>query len=340
MSSFVLGSALLLGLLVPVIIRIFMKKRTHVDTAVVLVPVSLVILVIYICAFGVQFFTVLLTIVILFVFITNFRALQRFINGLYVDFFRIPFIISTVICGITILFLAFLLYWFAPKNDMDIILSVHDQPDYTVTRTLYTGTAYQGLSPRESVMERTSAVVTTYAPIKDDGVLPVIICVPDICVRAADYVPLMKVLADKGFICMAADITTPDTALFPVNGTWIRPFIVRVRRILYPDTFTEFKAEANQKKLLETEAFINAVKKQYPGRKIIVVADESSALIYRENIEGVQTLHLNTDGLGFLPLTQPLDAFVLMPGKYPYTARRASDSMIYEAAAIITGGIR
>lgn len=337
MSSFVLGSALLLGLLVPVIIRIFMKKRTHVDTAVVLVPVSVVILIIHICAFGVQLFTILLAVVILFVFLTNFRALQRFLNGLYVDFFHVPFVISTVLCGLAIIFLGFLLFWFAPKSDMDVIITVRDRPHYTETRTIYTGTAYQGLSKKESMLERTSAVATTYTPEKDDAEKPIIICVPDICVRASDYTPLMRVLAGRGYTCTIADITTADTTLTAVNGTWIRPFIMRLRRVLNPEQFTELKAETNQKKLLEVKAYVDAVKKQYPGRRIVVAADSPYALIYRENMEGVKTLHLNLDGIGFLPLTHPLDAACMLPEKYPYTERRASDDMLYKTADYIIG---
>lgn len=340
MSSFVLGSALLLGLLVPVVIRIFMKKRTHVDTAVVLVPVSVAILIIDICAFGVQLFTVLLAILILLVFITNFRALQRFINGLYVDFFHVPFVISTVLCALILLFLGFLLFWFAPVNDMDVIITVRDRPHYEVTRTLYTGTAYQGLSRKETLFERTTAVASTYTPDDDDGSSPVILLVPDICVRASDYTPLMKALAGRGYLCTVADITTQDTAIASLNGTWIRPFIMRVRRVQHPETYTELKAEVNQKKLLETKAFIAAVKKEYPGRQIVVVADGPYGLIYQEHITGVKTLRLDLDGLGFLPLTHPLDATCIMPQKYPYMERRASDDMIYQAADYIIGECR
>lgn len=337
MSSFVAGSALLLGLLVPVVIRIFLKKRTHVDTAVILVPVSIIILVIHICAFGVQLFTVLLAFLILLVFLTNFRALQRYINGLYVDFFHIPFVISTVLCGLLMLFLGFILYWFAPVKDMDVIITIQDRPAYSVTKTVYTGTAYQGLSEKESMIERTAAVSTMYIPDGDDPSKPVIVCVPDVCVRASDYSPLLRVLAERGYTCLAADIKTADTAVTKINGTWIRPFIMRTRRLLHPDTFSQLKAECNQKKLLETIALIKAVKNQFPGREIVVVADETSALIYREGIEGVKTLHLNLDGLAFLPLTQPLEATILMPEKYPYSERRVSDRIVYQTADYIIG---
>lgn len=337
MSSFVAGSALLLGLLVPVVVRIFMKKRTHVDTAVILVPVSVCVLIIDICAFGVQLFTVLLAILILFVFITNFRALLRFINGLYVDYYHVPFVIVTVLSGLAVLFLCFILFWFAPVNDMDIIITVRDRPAYTVSRNVYTGTAYQGLRDRESMLEPTSAVATVYTPDRDDGTSPVIVCVPDVCVRASDYTPLLKVLASRGYIAAAADIKTADTALGVVNGTWIRPFVMRVRRVFDAERYKEQKAEVNQKKMIETKAYINALKVQYPGRKIVVVADEPYALIYQEKMEDVETLFLNMHGLGFLPLTQPLDAFCMMPDVYPYEERRASDSMVYKAADYIIG---
>ncbi len=337
MSSFVAGSALLLGLLVPVVARIFMKKRTHVDTAVILVPVSVCVLIIDICAFGVQLFTVLLAILILFVFITNFRALQRFLNGLYVDYYHVPFVIATVLSGLAILFLSFILYWFVPVNDMDIIITVKDRPSYTVSRTMYTGSAYQGLSVRENLLDRTSAVASTYTPDKDDGTSPVIVCVPDVCVRASDYAPLLKVLASRGYIAAAADITTTDTALGAVNGTWIRPFVMRVRRVLDAEAFKEQKAEINQKKMIETKAYVNALKEQYPGRKFVVVADEAYALIYQEQMEDVKTIFLNQKGLGFLPLTQPLDAFCMLPDVYPYEERRASENMVYQAAEYIIG---
>lgn len=337
MSSFVAASALLLGLLVPVVIRIFMKKRTHVDTAVVLVPVSILILILHICAFGVQLFTVLLALVVLLVFLTNFRALQRYINGLYVDFFRVPFVIFTVLCALGILFLSFILYWFAPRNDMNMIITVRDRPPYSVTRTVYTGTAYQGLTVKENLLEKTAAVSSTYNPDKDDTSKPVIVLVPDVCVMASDYDPLMKVLAERGYICTVADIKTSDTTLAKINGTWIRPFVMRVKRVLYADSFNSMQEEYNQKKTLETVAFVEAVKKQYPGRKILIAADEPSSFINQEKLENVKTVHLDLDGLGFLPLTHPLDAAFMLPEKYPFTERRTSDKMIYDAADYIIG---
>lgn len=337
MSTFVAGSALMLGLLVPVVIRIFMKKRAHIDTAVVLIPVSVIMLIVYICAFGVQLFTVLLTILELLVFLTNFRALQRYINGLYVDYFHIPFVISTVLCALAILFLSFLLYWFAPRKDMDIIITIKDRPAYTVTRTLYTGSAYQGLTEKQGFMEQTAAVAKTWTPDNDDDTKPLIVCFPDICIRASDYEPLMRVLAERGYLCTTADITTADTAVTRFNGTWIRPFIMRVKRMEHPDTFTEMKAECNQKKVLEEIAYIKALKARYPGRKILVAADETYALIYREKLEDVKTIHLNLDGLGFLPLTHPLDAACLLPEKYPFSERRTSDMMVYRTADYIIG---
>lgn len=337
MSSFVVASALLLGLLVPVVIRIFMKKRTHVDTAVVLVPVSIFVLILYVCAFGVQLYTVLLALVVLLVFLTNFRALQRYINGLYVDFFRVPFVIFTVLCAFAILFMSFLLYWFAPRNDMSVTLTVRDKPSYSVTKTMYTGTAYQGLTVKENFLDRASVVANTYIPDADDASKPLVVLVPDVCVRAADYDPLMKVLAERGYACTAADIKTTDTAAATINGTWIRPFAMRVKRVLEGDAFSVLKAEYNQKKMLETVAYINALKQQFPGRKILVVADEAFALIYRENLEGVKTIHLAMDGIAFLPLTHPLDAAFIMPEKYPLTERRVSDRILYDAADFIIG---
>lgn len=337
MSSFVAGSALLLGLLAPVIIRIFMKKRTHVDTAVILVPVSVFVLIIHICAFGVQLFTVLLAVLLLLVCITNFRAFQRYINGLYVDFYHVPFVISTVLCGLLLIFLSFILFWFAPCNDMDIVITVQDRPAYSVTRTVYTGTAYQGLSEKQDLLERTSAVESMYRPDKDDASKPVIVCVPDICIRAADYVPLMKVLAERGYTCLSADIKTADTTVSRVKGIWLRPFIMRVTRVLSPETYTELKAECNQKKLLETAALVKTVKERFPGRSILIVADEAAALIHQEKMEGVKTVSLNLDGLGFLPLTQPLDAAFILPQKYPFSERRVSESIVYQTADYIIG---
>lgn len=340
MSSYVLGGVLLLGLLAPVILRIFMKKRTHVDTTVILVPVSVFVFIIYVIAFGVQLFTVLLAILIFLVVITNFRALQRYFNGLYVDYYHVPYVIATILSGFAIVFLCFLLVWFAPVNDMDIVITVKDRPAYTETRQTFTGTAYQGFSEKNSVFEKTSAVVTTYTPEEDNERSPVIVFVPDVCVRAADYVPLMKVLALRGYACTAADITSADTALLSFNGTWIRPFIMRVERIMNQKAFNEVKDGYFQKKLLETKAFISLVKKQYPGREIVLAADEEYPLLSREMIEGVRVLRLELDGLGFLPLTHPLDAACIMPDKYTYAGRRTSDRMVYEAANYIIGECR
>lgn len=340
MSSFVAASTLLLGLLVPVVIRIFMKKRTHVDTAVVLVPVSVFVLILYICAFGVELFTVLLTLAILLVFLTNFRALQRYINGLYVDFFRIPFVIFTVLCALVILFLGFTLFWFAPRNDMSLIITVRDRPPYSVVKTTYTGNTYQGLTVKENILDSTTAVSSTYVPNAADASKPVIVLVPDVCVRASDYEPLMKVLAERGYICTAADIKTSDTALTEVNGTWIRPFIMRMKRVLQSDMFLDLQGEYSQKKTLETIAFVDAVKKQFPGRKILVAADEPFGQLNQKNLEDVKTVRLELDGIGFLPLTHPLDAAFVLPEKYPMTERRTSDKLLYDAADFIIGECR
>ena len=69
----------------------FFLRYGKVDTLTVLAPISIILCILQIVAWGLDVFIFVLLIISILDFCTNFRALLRFVSGLYVDHYSIAF---------------------------------------------------------------------------------------------------------------------------------------------------------------------------------------------------------------------------------------------------------
>ena len=134
MSSFFAGGLLILLLQLPIVLRPIFFKKPRIDSIVMFLPFSLIVMVLYLFAFGAQFFSLHLLILLLLVFFTNFRAMLRFKNRLFVDGYSFPFCAASFIELIAIIGLGVILVLYCPASDMELSLNFNPKPDTTVKK--------------------------------------------------------------------------------------------------------------------------------------------------------------------------------------------------------------
>ena len=145
--------------------RIFFLKYERVDTAAVLVPLSLVIVVLQIFSWNIDCISAALFVFVVIALCTNARALFRFASKLYVDHYSFAFIVLSVCIFIVSLALIGIIVRYAPVP--------LDPADFgvTETKTRLTGSFAPGFTEAK-YFEKTSAMLYIYEPADEKNRLP------------------------------------------------------------------------------------------------------------------------------------------------------------------------
>lgn len=302
-SSFLVGGLLICGLIILLALRFLVHKRAKVDSIVMASPIVLVFSIFYIFAFGANIITLSLFILTFFVFLTNYRALQRFANGLYVDYYHAYFSITSFLEALcTIVFIVFFVIY-APVSDTPT-------NGFSVSRTNLTGSAAYGLSEKTKVFQSTNAIVYEYTG--DSGVdetKPILLYVPDLFCQSSDFEPILGAFAREGYRVIAMDIKFSDITYLSkfLDNRFVKPFAMRIQKVSAPEKFEENLQGYIQKKGLEIKAAKNFLEKKYENKNITFLADTYTSeaikgLFLPENI-----IEYNWGGCGLLSETLPLE---------------------------------
>ena len=210
MAYSVFGNLLAAVLLACSSARIFFLKYERVDTAAVLVPLSLVIVVLQIFSWNIDCISAALFVFVVIALCTNARALFRFASKLYVDHYSFAFIVLSVCIFIVSLALIGIIVRYAPVP--------LDPADFgvTETKTRLTGSFAPGFTEAE-YFEKTSAMLYIYEPAGEKKSSPVVIVGSDKRADAASYRPYMILLAAQGYTVLACDFYAAD-------GRWFNSF--------------------------------------------------------------------------------------------------------------------
>ena len=212
MNSPFLGEALILSLLIFNCARFFFLKYGRIDSLAVLAPISVVLTVLQILAWGIDIFTLLLLVISVFAFFTNFRALLRLASGLYVDHYSIAFRIGAVIvlCA-SVLELALLIY-FRP-----LYLNARKY-NVSIQKTRLCGTFAGGFFTA-APFEISSANMWVIQPANEKSLNGgVVALLTDKRADVSDYAPYTFSLAQKGFKVYAVDFYARDLKWFHTMG--------------------------------------------------------------------------------------------------------------------------
>lgn len=205
------GELLIYVLLLLTNLRVFFVKHVRRDQLVSLSPFTLLISILQIIAWGIDLFTFLALIISILVFLSNFHALFRYTERLYVDHYS-PLmkiwasftvtISAAAIAGILI---------FAPVEIKSEKMNISE------TSQRYTGNFRTGFE-EASLISKTNLILYKFTPEQKPGsytpIKGLVLFIPDKRGETVKYKPYLQLLAKEGYTIYSADFYADD-------GKWI-----------------------------------------------------------------------------------------------------------------------
>ena len=337
------GELLVFALLFITNLRVFFVQHVRRDPLVVLAPFTFIVAILQIFAWGIDVFTTLGLLIALFVLLSNFHAIFRYMERLYVDHYSglmKAWAIFTIL--ISALALAATIY-FAPVESNARTLKI------SKTQTYYKGSfrsgfeeagpfSHKSLTLWELGPDKVAAVkketdeadamnaMEDKAPAYQDII---ILLSPDKRGDTANYLPYLEQLALRGLTVYSADF-------FAEDGQWLHSFadkkILRRLVMVIQSGINRQKFEAQREyysyNVSQEYDFLIPLLRERSGadKKILLITDfmadiaaEDFALKNPELIAGVLKLsnieEYKTSGYGCIEQTDPLLAMSLGFGR-------------------------
>lgn len=307
-SGFLVGGLLICTLIVLLALRFLVHKRAKVDSIVMAAPFALVFSIFYLFAYGVNLFSLCIFVLVLVVFFTNYRALQRFAEGLYVDYYHAYFSVASFVEALVTVAMAIFLIIYAPVSDTPT-------KGYTIEKTQLTGSATQGLSEKSQFFDSIDGALYEY--IGDSGIdaeKPILLYVSDLFCYSKDFSPVLAGYAREGYQVFAADLFLDDVEYNSkfLDNKLIRPFALRMQKVYNNSKFEKNLDVYIQKKEREIKSVKDFLEKKYPNKEILFLGDTYTSqavknLFFKENI-----IKYDWGGCGLLSQTLPLEYKVLL----------------------------
>ena len=206
------GELLVFALLFITNLRVFFVHHVRRDPLVVLAPFTFIVAIFQILAWGIDAFTILGLLIALFVLLSNFHAIFRYIERLYVDHYSplmkvwavFTIMISAVALAATI--------YFAPVES-----SIRKR-NYSVSQTYYKGSFRSGFDEAGAFAAK-SLTLFEFSPKVEDGAPEpsqdfIILLSPDKRGDTEHYKPYLSELAARGLKVYSADFFADD-------GQWL-----------------------------------------------------------------------------------------------------------------------
>jgi len=205
MSDLLIGELLCLGLIIILCGRVLFLKREKVVYIAILAPISFVIALLQITAWGITPMEGAILILSLLVFIANINAIARFASHLYVDHYNPVFFAFSLTAMAAAIGLSVIAIYFRPVKVLPKNYNV------TLSRQILTGTVKEGIKIKSSISQKADGILWTFAP---DSSIPakktVLLFSADKKADTTRYMPYLILLAHAGYTVLAADIYPPD----------------------------------------------------------------------------------------------------------------------------------
>lgn len=210
------GELLIFILLLITNLRVFFVSHVRRDPLVVLAPLVFVLSILQIIACGVDFFTVFGFILSFLVFISNFHAMFRYTERLYVDHYSVVMKCwAAITVFLSVLAIAALCF-FAPVEYKSNKIGVEENS------TRYKGSFRAGFEPA-TIINTSDAIFYDFsaaAPL--GGEKPeskdIILFIPDKRADTYHYKPYLQLLAKEGYTVCSADFYADDLKWFHSIG--------------------------------------------------------------------------------------------------------------------------
>lgn len=317
------GELLIFLLLFITNIRVFFVSHVRRDPLVVLAPLVFALSILQIIACGIDAFTILGFILSFLVFISNFHAMFRYSERLYIDHYSIVMKCWAAITVILSIIAMTGLCIFAPVELKNTNLGVEE------TSTRYKGSFRAGFEPA-SIINTSNAVFYEFSPAaplgqeKPDS-KEIILFIPDKRGDTAHYRPYLQLLAKEGYTVCSADFYADDLKwLHSIGDTKVlrRLFCVfssctRNQQFMSQREFYAFNITQEYKALLDM------MKDTYGyNTKFYLISDVMGNIAIKDiyktnsnNLKGIFSIdsisEYKTAGYGCIEQTDPLLALYL-----------------------------
>ena len=307
MAYSTLGQILIIFLLMLNSARFFFIKNEKQDTLSLLSPITLLLSILYIFSWKLDFFSISMLLLSLLSLIINIHALFRLALKLYIDHFSVTFMIGSTIILLLCTALAFFAIVYSPVK---IDYAKHNAKEYSVRLSGSFDTGFH----KAKQFEKSSAELLVIEPESNAEQKKIIILVPDKRADAFHYKPYMTLLAQKGYTVLACDFFSKEANYFSnnfINSKIARRFFMLLHSIYQKEEFLKQQKNFTYIILRECNAIASFAKKTYGENvSLFFVADEMSEEAVKSiNFSRFSINQINEyskPGLGFIEQTDPL----------------------------------
>lgn len=312
------GELLIFLLLLIISLRVFFVSHVRRDPLAALVPVVFVLSILQIIAWGIDAFTVFSFVLSFLVFISNFHAMFRYTEQLYIDHYSIvmkcwaavTFILSALAIAAAL--------FFAPIEIKSEKLMVNEK---TVR---YKGNFRTDFEPA-SIFNFSDAVFYEYSPaaaLGEEKPEPkeIVLFIPDKRADSFNYKPYLQLLAKEGYLVCSADFFANDLK-------WMHSFedmrsVRRIASVIH--SYTDNQNYMSQREFytynisLECNALLKILDERYgPDTSFYMISDvmgntaiKDFSKKYNQRVKGIFFLdsisEYKTPGYGCVEQTDPL----------------------------------
>lgn len=305
--------------------RVFFLKRAKRDPLVSLAPVSLLLSILFIISWGVDFFTLSALIIAILVVLSNFHALFRYSERLYVDHYS-PLMIIWSFLTMALSAAAIIAVIFFHPIELD-----NQKIGVSESKTRLYGT-FKGDFLPANIFKKANANIYTFekvsesVPESDDENNSlaknknIILFIPDKRADTYYYKPYLQQLALKGFTVISGDFYTSDCKWIHTfeDSIYTRRFSLMTRSLLKNQWFMMQREYYTYNISLELNALDNFISQTY-GKDatysiICDVMGDTACLDFISQNESKINGYLQLDsipeyttaGYGFISETDPL----------------------------------
>ena len=313
------GELLVFALLFITNLRVFFVHHVRRDPLVVLAPFTFIVAILQIFAWGIDAFTTLGLIISLFVLLSNFHAIFRYLERLYIDHYSplmrvwaaFTIIISAIALAATI--------YFAPVEQKVRKLGI------TENQTLYKGSFRSGFEEAGAFSAK-SLTLFEFMPEQEAASQDLIVLLaPDKRGDTVNYRPYLQELAVQGITVYSADFYADD-------GQWLHSIgdkkILRRLFMVFQSIWNEKQFSAQQEyysyNISQEYSVLLPLLKERCGadKKFLLITDfmadiaaEDMAKKNPDDIAGILKLssieEYKSSGYGCIEQTDPLLAMTL-----------------------------
>lgn len=323
------GEILILLLLLTTNGRIFFLKRAKRDRIVVFAPLSFILSILLFLAWGFDIFTIAIFILALLVLLSNFHAMFRYSEHLYIDHYSpLMYLWCIITTLLGLIFLAGTVY-FAPFSVKSSRIGVIEDKYY------YTGN-FTSSFEESNIAFRPSLEVFKFSPENSEiSQNQIIIFFPDKTADTYHYRPYLQQLAKEGYTIYSGDFYSKDCKWIHsiADSRLLRRNYMSIEKAIQKDKFMHQKEFYNYNISLECREMYKIIKNlenhssdtstendEFEEMKIILAGDEMSSSALKDfynanktqdaNLQGFflmnQLASYQTPGFGCIKQTDPL----------------------------------